>query len=111
MWNGWIVGIAGVWAFIAPFIGLPPTGYAWSHWIVGAVAAVFGWTMISERPTESWISGIAGIWMFIAGFIPGLLSAPNVWWNNLIVGVILAVCGFAATRTTQHMTTTGAHAR
>ena len=110
MWNGWIVGIAGVWAFVAPFVGLGSRGYAWTDWAVGAVAAVFGWTMMRERPTESWISGIVGIWMFIAGFIPGLLMAPGVWWNNLIVGAILAIFGFAATRTTQPMTTSGAHA-
>jgi hypothetical protein len=111
VWNGWIVGIAGVWAFIAPFIGLKAMGYAWSDWIVGVVAVVLGFAMMRERPTESWISGVTGIWMFIAGFIPSLLAAPGVWWNNLIVGAILAIFGFAATRTTQHITPSGAPAR
>jgi uncharacterized membrane protein YuzA (DUF378 family) len=86
MWNGWIVGLAGVWAFVAPFVGLHPMGYTWSDWIVGAVAAVFGFTMMSERPAESWIAGLVGVWMFIAGFIP-----------------VLAIFGFAATRTTTPM--------
>jgi uncharacterized membrane protein YuzA (DUF378 family) len=109
MWNGWIVGIAGVWTFIAPFFALHTSGHAWSHWIVGVVAAVFGFTMMGERPTESWICGIAGIWMFIAGFIPGLLVAPGIWWNNLIVGAILAIFGFAAARMRpQHLATSGA---
>jgi hypothetical protein len=110
MWNGWIVGLAGVWAFVAPFVGLHPMGYTWSDWIVGAVAAVFGFTMMSERPAESWISGLVGVWMFIAGFIPGLLVAPGVWWNSLIVGAVLAIFGFAATRTTTPMAPRDAHA-
>jgi uncharacterized membrane protein YuzA (DUF378 family) len=110
MWNGWVVGIAGVWTFIAPFFALQPSGHAWSHWIVGVVAAVFGFTMMPERPTESWVCGIAGIWMFIAGFIPGLLVAPGIWWNNLIVGAILAIFGFAAARMKpQHLAPSSAH--
>jgi hypothetical protein len=97
VWNGWVVGIAGVWAFISPFVHLQPRGDAWSDWIVGVVAAVLGFAMMRERPAESWISGIVH---------------PGVWWNNLIVGAILAIFGFAATRTTQQpMATSGAHAR
>jgi hypothetical protein len=112
VWNGWVVGIAGVWAFISPFVHLQPRGDAWSDWIVGVVAAVLGFAMMRERPAESWISGIVGVWMFIAGFIPALLMHPGVWWNNLIVGAILAIFGFAATRTPQQpMATSGAHAR
>jgi hypothetical protein len=111
MWNGWIVGIAGVWAFAAPFVGLPAMGYRWSDWIVGVVAAVFAFAMTRERPSEGWIAGITGVWMFIAAFIPRLLMAPGVWWNSLIVGAILAILGFAATRTTQHMTPSSQHAQ
>lgn len=110
MWNGWIIGLAGIWAFIAPFTGLSPTGYAWSHWIVGAVAAVLGFALVKDRPTEGTITGILGVWMFIAGFIGGLLYAPGVWWNNLIVGAALAVFGFAALRATTPATRTGAGA-
>jgi uncharacterized membrane protein YuzA (DUF378 family) len=111
VWKGWIVGFAGVWAFISPFFHFAYMGNAWSDWIVGVVAAVFGFAMMSEHPADSWISGIAAVWMFVAGFIPALLMAPGVWWNNLIVGVILAIFGFAGTRATQHMTPTGAHAQ
>jgi SPW repeat len=111
MRNGWIIGIAGIWAFIAPFTGLSPAGYAWSHWIVGVIAAVIGFSMAQARPTEGWITGVLGVWMFIAGFIGGLLDAPGVWWNNLLVGAALAVFGFAAMRTTRPVTSAGAKAR
>jgi hypothetical protein len=107
MWNGWIIGILGVWAFIAPFTDMGNLGYSWSHWIVGAVCAVLGFAMVRERPTEGWVTGILGAWMFVAGFIGGLLYAPGVWWNNLIVGAVLAVFGFAAARTTRPVATTG----
>ena len=109
MWNGWIIGLAGIWAFVAPFTGLSPMGYAWSHWIVGVVAAVLGFSMVSEHPREGMVAGILGIWLFIAGFIGGLLAAPGLWWNNLIVGAALAVFGFSTMRTTHPMTGTHAH--
>lgn len=106
---GWIVGLLGIWALIAPFVGLGPLGYAWSHWLVGVVCAVLGFAMVNGRPREGWITGFTGFWMFIAGFISGLLTAPGIWWNNLIVGAILVIFGFAATRPAQPMQT--AHAR
>ncbi len=111
MWNGWIIGILGVWAFIAPFIGLTPMGFAWSHWIVGVVAGVLGYAMLRSRAVEGWITGIAASWLFISGFIPGLRAGPGVWWNNLIVGAILAIFGFVAARTTRPAPTTQAQAR
>jgi hypothetical protein len=107
MWNGWIIGILGVWAFIAPFTDMGNLGYSWSHWIVGAVCAILGFAMVRERTVEGWVTGILGAWMFVAGFIGGLLAVPGVWWNNLIVGAVLAVFGFAAARSTRPVATTG----
>jgi len=91
-----MIGILGLWVFIAPFLTLTPLTYAWSHWIVGAVAGVLGFTLMRTHPAEGGITGIAGVWLFIAGFIPALLFGAGLLWNNLIVGAILAVFGFAA---------------
>lgn len=112
MWNGWIMAILGVWSFIAPFLGLTSAGYAWSHWIVGAISLVLGFGMIRARPAEGWITGIAGSWLFISGFIGGLLYSPGVWWNNLIVGAILAIFGVVAAVAGERrpMAGTGTHA-
>jgi hypothetical protein len=96
MWNGWIIAILGVWSFIAPFAGLASPEYAWSHWIVGAVTLVLGFGMTRDRPAEGWITGIAGSWLFISGFIGALLTAPGIWWNNLIVGAVLVVFGIVS---------------
>lgn len=101
MFSGWVIGAFGIWTFVIPFIGATPMGYAWNDWVVGIVSAVLGFAMTRNRPTEGWITGILGVWLFIAGFIPALLSAPGVWWNNLIVGALLMIFGFAAGRTAQ----------
>lgn len=96
MWNAWLIGVLGIWAFVAPFTDLAPPTYAWSHWMVGAVAAVLGFSMMRTHPAEGSITGIAGTWLFIAGFVDPLLYGTGLLWNNLIIGAILAAFGFAA---------------
>jgi uncharacterized membrane protein HdeD (DUF308 family) len=41
---------------------------------------------------QAWTNGILGIWLFIAAFLS--LSPMAILWNNLIVGVIVAIAGF-----------------
>ncbi len=111
MFSAWIVGLAGIWMFITPFIGFTSLGYAWIDWIVGVVVAIFGFSMVSRAPWQGWVAGVAAVWLFVSGFIPGLLVTPGVWWNDLVIGVVFAICGFAALgvrRPTTHSTTTAA---
>lgn len=42
---------------------------------------------------QAWTNGIIGIWLFIAAFLN--FSATGNLWDDLIVGVIAAVAGFA----------------
>ncbi len=114
MFSAWLVGLAGIWMFITPFIGFTPIGNAWSDWITGVLVAVFGFALVSRTAWQGWAAGIVAIWVFIAGFIPALLAGAGLWWNDLIVGVVFAICGFSAlgaartTRTAAGPTTTAA---
>lgn len=92
---GSIIGLLGIWIAITPIFGASPAFYAWSHWIVGAIVAVLGFSMTARRTTAGWLSGILGVWLFIAGFMNGLLSGGGLWWDNLLVGLALLVIGFA----------------
>lgn len=108
---GWIIGLLGIWVGITPFFGAAPGFYAWSHWIVGALVAVLGFSMVARRTAAGWVSGLLGVWLFIAAFIPGLLAGAGVWWDNLLVGVVLIIVGFGATRELNRTAHTGhAHA-
>jgi len=42
---------------------------------------------------QGWTTGILGIWIFIAAFL-NFTPTANLW-DNLIVGVIVAIAGFA----------------
>ncbi len=42
---------------------------------------------------QAWTNGIIGIWLFIAAFLN--FSATGNMWDDVIVGVIAAIAGFA----------------
>ncbi len=42
---------------------------------------------------QAWTNGIIGIWLFIAAFLN--FSSTGNLWDDLIIGVIAAVAGFA----------------
>ncbi len=96
MWQGWVVGILGVWQFIVAFLKFTPTVNMWDNIIVGIIAAIAGFWMVKDKPWQGWISGIVSLWLIIAGFIPALTKGSGVLWNDIIVGIILAIAGFAA---------------
>ncbi len=47
-----------------------------------------GWTN-----AEAWTNGVLGTWLFIAAFLN--FGATGNMWDNLIVGIIVAIVGFA----------------
>jgi len=47
---------------------------------------------MKEATWQGWTTGILGVWIFIAAF---LNFSPTVnMWDNLIVGIIVAIAGF-----------------
>lgn len=45
---------------------------------------------------QAWTNAILGLWLFIAAFLP--FSATLNLWDNLIVGVLVGITGFAMTK-------------
>lgn len=41
---------------------------------------------------QAWTNGLLGLWLFIAAFLP--FSTMGNLWDNLIVGVIVAIAGY-----------------
>jgi hypothetical protein len=39
--------------------------------------------------------GLLGLWLAIAAFIPGLRDGAGLLWNNLIVGIAVAIAAFS----------------
>jgi hypothetical protein len=108
MFNAWIVGLAGIWMVIAPFVPMSLTGNAWNDWIVGIIAAVVGFSMASEQGWQRWLAGFVGLWLVASGFIPMLRLQGGMYTNDIAAGILLVIAGFSATRH-HHVTLPTAH--
>jgi hypothetical protein len=96
MWQGWVAGILGLWGIISPFIFKTRTGNMANDIIVGILVAIAGFTVIKEHAWQGWLAGILGIWWIIAGLIPALTTGAGNIWNDIIVGILVAIAGFTA---------------
>ena len=41
----------------------------------------------------SWINVLVGIWLFISAFVFASVNLTAPFWNNIILGVIVAILG------------------
>jgi hypothetical protein len=98
MVNAWVIGLLGIWMVITPFATMSLYANTWNDWIVGVVAAILGFAMAGDKTWQGSISGVVGIWLFISGFIPVLRVGNGLLSNDLAMGVLLIIAGFAATR-------------
>ena len=94
--KAWINGILGTWLIVAAFLNFIPVGNMWDNLIVGIIVAIVGFMMVKDKAWQGWTSGILGVWLIIAAFIPALQQTTGNMWNDLIVGVIIAIAGYAA---------------
>lgn len=96
MWQAYVDGVLGLWLIVAAFLNFSAVGNLWDNLIVGVIVAIAGFMMISKKSWQGWTEGILGIWLVVAAFIPSLQAHIGNLWNDLIVGVIVAVVGFTA---------------
>lgn len=96
MWQAWVNGILGLWLIIAAFLHLSPAGNLWDNLIVGVIVAIVGYLMVSKKSWQGWLSVVMGVWLIIAAFIPALQLHTANLWNDLIVGILVAIAGFGA---------------
>jgi hypothetical protein len=108
MFNAWIVGLVGIWMVIAPFVPMGLYGNAWNDWIGGVIVAVLGFSMPADHGWRRYLAGVVGLWMIASGFIPGLRLAGGMFTNDIILGILLIIAGFSATR--HHHTPMTTHA-
>ncbi len=102
--------IAGIWLIIASWV----LGYSnlsrplWNDVILGiAVAVIAAIRLWAGRPYAwlSWVNFILGLWLIISPWVLGYSGNRTALWNNVILGIIVAVLSAwsalaAPTRTT-----------
>lgn len=50
-----------------------------------------------EAKWQGWTAGLLGVWLVVAAFIPGLREGTGLLWNNLLVGIVVALAAFVPT--------------
>jgi hypothetical protein len=93
---GIAIGIIGLWLIVSPFLRLSAGASFWDYFTVGIVLAVLGFTLVRRSPGRGWFVGIIGVWLFISAFLHPLLGGSALYANDIIFGVIAAICGFTA---------------
>lgn len=90
--------IAAIWMIISPFM-LRFTGMQdamWNSFIVGFAVLLLAWGR-AANPVRyvglSWLNFLLGVWSFISPFVLMYSAFPRPTWNNIVVGVIVAVLG------------------
>jgi len=48
----------------------------------------------AEKSFNKWLGVLTGIWAIIAAFF--LTEGAGYMWNNIIVGILMAIAGFGA---------------
>lgn len=92
----WVSGIVGLWVALAGIIGFTPTFTLWDNLIAGIVIAIAGFSLVRASPPHGWIAGILGLWVIVAGFLPALENGSALFWNNLLVGLAIAITALSS---------------
>jgi hypothetical protein len=90
----WITGILGLWVALAGIIGFTPSFTLWDNLIAGIVIAIFGFSLVRGSALRGWVTGILGLWVIVAGFIPALEQGAALFWDNLLVGLVIAIAAW-----------------
>lgn len=87
--------ILGLWLIVSPYLFGYTSGAITNSVILGIIVAILAIVRLAtpSQVWASWLNGIAGLWLIIAPFIVGFSVAAG-YWNEIIVGIIVAVVGF-----------------
>lgn len=99
-WTDWAILVLGVWLIVAPFaLAYTETAAAtYEDVILGVLIAVLAlWRGVRPRTPAmtgvSWVLAVAGLWVVIAPFVIGYTDTATAVWNDVIVGLAVAILG------------------
>ncbi len=93
--------LLGIWLIIAPFV----LGYArieaaqTNDVIVGIIVAIIATIRTFgafTQPGWSWVNVLLGVWLIIAPFVLGYSGGPTPLWNDIILGVVIAILAWTS---------------
>lgn len=99
-WQGWVVLVAGVYAFLSP-IWTTSTGRATGTLVVlGIVTALVAlWSLVAPAGVaDEWLIALLGVLVFISPWVMGFHSVAGIAWTAWVVGVVTFVVGASTMR-------------
>lgn len=93
--------LLGIWLIISPYLMHYVSAPAkWNQTIFGIVVVLLSAYRyaVPRMQWTSWGNALVGIWMIIAPFILNY-SSLSAYWNEIILGIIIAVLAFWNTTT------------
>lgn len=94
--QAWLAGVLGVWILLTAFLGFGHVAILVSNLIAGFILMLAGFSMIKVKPWQGWTIGLLGFWLYVAAFLLDLHIGADLLANNLTVGLVVAIAGFAA---------------
>jgi formate hydrogenlyase subunit 4 len=103
----WVNVLLGIWVIISPFVVqfTHQTAAMWNNVIIGIIIALLA-LIRTSTPRQigwSWANVILGIWMIISPFALGTMTTA-ILWNNIILGIVIAIIASANASIRTHAT-------
>ncbi len=96
----WLIAIVGAWELAAPFVlgATATTAFLADAIIIGVALVVLGvWAALTDLRgtlrTLDWLNALVGVWLVAAPFVLGYTGVASALWNDVLVGIAVAVLG------------------
>jgi hypothetical protein len=94
--QAWLAVVLGAWILLSGFLGFGHIVILVSNLIAGAILMIAGVSMFKVKSWQGWTLFLFGFWLYVAAFLTDLHLGTDLWINNLIVGLVAMLAGFAA---------------
>lgn len=109
----WVNVILGSWVVISPFVlGFSNLRAAmWNGVATGLAVLLLALSRSESHSAPSMLNVLLGIWLIISAFV-FVFSIPVGFWNNVVLGIIIALVALtASTRQPEHARAPAARTR
>lgn len=99
--------VLGLWLVVSPWVlaYTTTTTAAQNAWVVGAVIAIAALAaLLAFHQWEEWVNVALAAWLFVSPWILGFSGQATIFWNQVIVGLLVGGLAIWAALTTEEGT-------
>jgi len=87
--------LLGIWVLISPWVlAFSFPAQLWNDVAVGGLIIILSGIQLAapwRNQGIAWINFLLGLWLIISGFVLGPPAQPTYFWNQVIVGIVVAI--------------------